>query len=145
VARTDELERLRNDANIELKEPDRRGTTFTLIQSWQRRAEALGFTSWPSSTPMGVSTGPSSHARAGVVTVRRVESPTLVERFDLDLKAWVGRGEHTITTACVALDLLLPASGSDPQTVDQHDGVRSRSGNILGSHSVLLESTSPRM
>ena len=35
----------------------------------------------------------------------------LVERFDLDLKAWVGRGEHAVTTALVALDPLLPASG----------------------------------
>ena len=29
-----ELERLRNDAEVELKEPGRWGTTFTLIQSW---------------------------------------------------------------------------------------------------------------
>jgi hypothetical protein len=70
----------------------------------------------------------------------------LVERFDLDLKAWVGGGEHTVTTALVALDPPLPASGGDPQTVDQHDGVRSgRGGGVLSSHSVLLESTSPRM
>jgi hypothetical protein len=70
----------------------------------------------------------------------------LVERFDLDFKAWVGRGEHPVTTALVVLDPLLPASGGDPQTVDQHDGVRSgRGGRVLGSHSVLLESTSPRV
>jgi hypothetical protein len=43
----------------------------------------------------------------------------LVERFDLNLRAWVGRGEHTVTTALIALDPLLPASGGDPQTVDQ--------------------------
>src|SRR5215213_5146178 len=68
----------------------------------------------------------------------------LVERFDLDLKAWVGRGEHAVTTALVALDPLLPASGGDPQTVDQHDGVRGgRGGGVLGSHELLLESTSP--
>jgi hypothetical protein len=35
----EELERLRNDADVELKEPGRWGTTFTLIQSWGRRAE----------------------------------------------------------------------------------------------------------
>jgi SAM-dependent methyltransferase len=33
----DVLERLRNDAEVELKEPGRWGTTFTLIQSWGRR------------------------------------------------------------------------------------------------------------
>jgi ubiquinone/menaquinone biosynthesis C-methylase UbiE len=33
-----ELERLRNDADVELKEPGRWGTTFTLIQSWGRSA-----------------------------------------------------------------------------------------------------------
>jgi hypothetical protein len=33
----DVLERLRNDAETELKEPGRWGTTFTLIQSWGRR------------------------------------------------------------------------------------------------------------
>ena len=38
-----------------------------------------------------------------------------VERFDLDLKAWVGRGEYTVTTALVALDPLLPASGGVTQ------------------------------
>lgn len=32
-----DLERLRNDAEAELKEPGRWGTTFTLIQSWARR------------------------------------------------------------------------------------------------------------
>jgi hypothetical protein len=30
----DHLERLRHDAKIELKEPGRWGTTFTLIQCW---------------------------------------------------------------------------------------------------------------
>ena len=34
----EELERLSKDANVELKEPGRWGTTFTLIQSWGRRA-----------------------------------------------------------------------------------------------------------
>jgi SAM-dependent methyltransferase len=33
-----DLERLRNDAEAELAEPSRWGTTFTLIQSWGRRA-----------------------------------------------------------------------------------------------------------
>ena len=33
-----ELERLRNDAAVELKQPGRWGTTFTLIQSWGRQA-----------------------------------------------------------------------------------------------------------
>jgi SAM-dependent methyltransferase len=33
----DDLERLRTDAELELKEPGRWGTTFTLIQSWGRR------------------------------------------------------------------------------------------------------------
>jgi SAM-dependent methyltransferase len=33
-----ELERLRNDAEVELNEPGRWGTTFTLIQSWGRQA-----------------------------------------------------------------------------------------------------------
>jgi SAM-dependent methyltransferase len=33
----DILERLRNEAEVELKEPGRWGTTFTLIQSWGRR------------------------------------------------------------------------------------------------------------
>ena len=33
-----ELERLRNEAEVELNEPGRWGTTFTLIQSWGRRA-----------------------------------------------------------------------------------------------------------
>jgi SAM-dependent methyltransferase len=32
-----DLERLRNDAEVELKEPGRWGTTFTLLQSWGRR------------------------------------------------------------------------------------------------------------
>jgi hypothetical protein len=32
-----ELERLRNDAEVELKEPGRWGTTFTLLQAWGRR------------------------------------------------------------------------------------------------------------
>ncbi|HKH36957.1 MAG TPA: hypothetical protein VKA82_07285 [Rubrobacter sp.] len=34
-----------------------------------------------------------------------------IERFDLHLKAWVGRGEHAVTLVLVALDPLLPASG----------------------------------
>jgi hypothetical protein len=34
---TGELERLRNEAEVELKEPDRWGTTFTLLQCWGRR------------------------------------------------------------------------------------------------------------
>jgi SAM-dependent methyltransferase len=39
LAGAGELERLRNAAEVELKEPGRWGTTFTLIQSWGRRAE----------------------------------------------------------------------------------------------------------
>jgi hypothetical protein len=59
----------------------------------------------------------------------------LVERLNLYLKAWVGRGEHAVTTALVALDPLLPASGGDPQTVDQHDGVWGGwVGGVLGGH-----------
>ena len=38
LAGAGELERLRNAAEVELKEPGRWGTTFTLIQSWGRRA-----------------------------------------------------------------------------------------------------------
>jgi SAM-dependent methyltransferase len=38
LAGAGELERLRNAADVELKEPGRWGTTFTLIQSWGRRA-----------------------------------------------------------------------------------------------------------
>jgi ubiquinone/menaquinone biosynthesis C-methylase UbiE len=38
LAGASELERLRNAADVELKEPGRWGTTFTLIQSWGRRA-----------------------------------------------------------------------------------------------------------
>jgi hypothetical protein len=33
-----ELERLRQQAEAELREPGRWGTTFTLLQSWGRRA-----------------------------------------------------------------------------------------------------------
>jgi SAM-dependent methyltransferase len=38
LAGAGELERLRTAADVELKEPGRWGTTFTLIQSWGRRA-----------------------------------------------------------------------------------------------------------
>ena len=70
----------------------------------------------------------------------------LVERFNLDVKAWVGRGEHAVTTALVALDPLLPASGGVTHrpwisTMVSRSG---RGGSVLGSHRVLLESTSPR-
>jgi hypothetical protein len=34
--RADELERLRNESEIELQEPGRWGTTFTLLQCWGR-------------------------------------------------------------------------------------------------------------
>jgi hypothetical protein len=35
----------------------------------------------------------------------------LVERFDLDFKAWVGRRENAVTTALVALDPTSPSFG----------------------------------
>jgi len=35
----------------------------------------------------------------------------LVERLDLDLKAWVGGGEHAVAAILVVLDPLLPAAG----------------------------------
>jgi hypothetical protein len=62
----------------------------------------------------------------------------LVERFDLDLKARVGNGEHTVTTALVALDPLLPASRGDPQTVDQYDCVRA--AGVGGLSAVIVSS-----
>jgi hypothetical protein len=35
----------------------------------------------------------------------------VVERFDLDFKAWVGRRENAVTTALVALDPTSPSFG----------------------------------
>jgi hypothetical protein len=62
--------------------------------------------------------------------------------ISFSITKWLGRRENAVTTALVTLDPLLPASGCDPQTVDQHDGVRGgRGGSVLGSHNVLLEST----
>src|SRR5215218_6077439 len=64
----------------------------------------------------------------------------LVERLDLYLKAWVGRSEHAIAAALVALDPVLPASGGHPEPMDQDDGVWSTRirGVVLGGHEDLL-------
>src|SRR3712207_5158829 len=52
----------------------------------------------------------------------------LVQRLYLYLQAGVGRSEHTIATVLIALDPLLPAARSHPESVDQDDGV----GGVLG-------------
>src|SRR5215211_9407287 len=64
----------------------------------------------------------------------------LVERLDLYLEAWVGRSEHAIAAALVALDPVLPASGGHPEPMDQDDGVWSTRirGVVLGGHEDLL-------
>src|SRR3712207_6725170 len=60
----------------------------------------------------------------------------LVQGLYLYLQAGVGRSEHAIAAALVALDPVLPAARSHPQTVDQHDGVWSTRirGVVLGGH-----------
>ena len=61
------------------------------------------------------------------------------QRLDLYLEAGVGGGEDTVALALVALDPLLPAAWSHPQTMDKDDGVGSgRIGRVLGSRGVLL-------
>src|SRR5215213_1161309 len=64
----------------------------------------------------------------------------LVERLDLYLEAWVGRSEHAIAAALVALDPVLPASWGPPEPMDQDDGVWSTRirGVVLGGHEDLL-------
>src|SRR5215213_71331 len=64
----------------------------------------------------------------------------LVERLDLYLEAWVGRSEHAIAAALVALDPVLPASWGHPEPMDQDDGVWSTRirGVVLGGHEDLL-------
>src|SRR5215212_1454114 len=52
----------------------------------------------------------------------------LVQRLYLYLQAGVCWGEHMIATVLIALDPLLPAARSHPESVDQDDGV----GGILG-------------
>src|SRR5215218_8719890 len=64
----------------------------------------------------------------------------LVERLYLYLQAGVGRSEHAIAAALVALDPVLPASWGHPEPMDQDDGVWSTRirGVVLGSHEDLL-------
>src|SRR5215218_8099942 len=64
----------------------------------------------------------------------------LVERLYLYLQAGVGRSEHAIAAALVALDPVLPASWGHPEPVDQDDGVWSTRirGVVLGGHEDLL-------
>ena len=52
------MQRLSNDANVELKKPDLSGTHHVHADAVLAKAgEGLGFSSWPISTPPGVSTG----------------------------------------------------------------------------------------
>src|SRR3712207_4343384 len=64
----------------------------------------------------------------------------LVERLYLDLEAGVGRREHAIAAARVALDPVLPAAWGHPEPMDQDDGVGSTRirGGVLGGHAQLL-------
>src|SRR5829696_8869712 len=64
----------------------------------------------------------------------------LVQRLYLYLQAGVGRSEHAIAAALVALDPVLPASWGHPEPMDQDDGVwRTRfRGVVLGGHEDLL-------
>src|SRR3712207_5888105 len=67
----------------------------------------------------------------------------LVQRLYLYLKAGVGRSEHPIAAALVALDPVLPASWGHPEPMDQDDGVWSTRirGVVLSGHGVLLLSS----
>jgi hypothetical protein len=58
LAGADEVQRLSNNANVELKKPDLSGTHNVHADAvLAKAAEGLGFRSWPISTPTGVSTG----------------------------------------------------------------------------------------
>ena len=48
----------------------------------------------------------------------------VVQRLDFDLEAGVGRRENLVSGCLIALDPLLPASGRNPETVNEDDGVR---------------------
>jgi hypothetical protein len=48
----------------------------------------------------------------------------VVQRLDFDLEAGVGRGENLVSGCLITLDPLLPASGRNPETVNEDDGVR---------------------
>src|ERR671914_2990270 len=63
----------------------------------------------------------------------------LVQRLYLCLQAGIGRSEHAIAAALVALDPVLPASWGHPEPVDQDDGVWSTRirGVVLGGHGEL--------
>jgi hypothetical protein len=58
----------------------------------------------------------------------------LAQRFDLNLEARVGGGEHAVAFALVALDPPLPAARGHPQAVDEDDGV----GGVWCGHGILL-------
>src|SRR3712207_870079 len=64
----------------------------------------------------------------------------LVQRLHLYLQTGVGRSEHAIAAALVALDPALPASWGHPEPMDQDDGVWSTRirGVVLGGHDGLL-------
>src|SRR5829696_1236645 len=66
----------------------------------------------------------------------------LVQGLYLYLQAGVGRSEHAIALALVALDPVLPASWGHPEPMDQDDGVWSTriTGVVLGDHEALLDS-----
>src|SRR5829696_4956925 len=82
----------------------------------------------------GLSSSPTRSSRCSTMAGR-----VLSQRLDLYLEAGVGGGEHTVALALIALDPLLPAAWSHPQTMDEDDGVGSgRIGRVLGNHGVLL-------
>jgi len=58
LAGADEVQRLSNDANVELNKPDLTGTHNVHADAvLRRRPKASGSDPWPISTPTGVSTG----------------------------------------------------------------------------------------